>query len=301
MHFRFLNLVCKTFKFYLDHSRPNLWYIQYARHTHDDNSLRPRAYYIPIIIASIKEKPLQLKTWPALFQYFQRFVLGNIDDNFHHKTLNYHEETGKFWLNPSLNIGDLNDLFRDDNHYKPNHASLLLLLEQLHNCEDLEEYNLDDYYPRYGIRMSSEWYWEVWKNYWEVNLVREYMRKPYVVAVRAWQAHGDPQLSGANIAPDVAIWWLWRDQEVVKTRVVGYHQGRAWVFDLINSELFTNFEPSEEVVGFGAFVEGEISYQRYWGSSYSGPGKGVVPESTFREYLPDPETIAQITPVEFWI
>jgi hypothetical protein len=101
-----------------------------------------------------------------------------------------------------------------------------------------------------------------------------------------------------------------------KTHVAGYHQGKAWVFDLNTSELFTNFEPSEEFVGFGAFVEGETSYQRYWVSSYSGPGKGVLPESRFRDDesisrdddsitskddLPDPETIARITAVEFWI
>jgi hypothetical protein len=129
-------------------------------------------------------------------------------------------------------------------------------------------------------------------------LVRQsyrFQQQPHILGVREWKAHYDPQLSGKNIAPDVVVWWVWRDISFQKTHVAGYHQRRAWVFDLNTSELFTNFGPSEEFVGFGPFVEGGTSYQRYWVSSYSGPGKGVMPETTFRGDSPDPE----ITAVEF--
>jgi hypothetical protein len=109
--FRTLYSTCKTFNHCLEHSRPKL-YLGGYRDLIRNREPTPRYFYVPPFRPATaereKEYPRSITTsWPKVFQRFQCFHVNNVHHNFHHQTTKYYEQLGKFWLNPSLKIGDL--------------------------------------------------------------------------------------------------------------------------------------------------------------------------------------------------
>ena len=309
--FRTLYSVCKTFNYCLQHSRPKLRFGNYRQLVRNTERV-PRYFYVPpfeSVTAEEEEKYPRsvISSWPKVFQRFQCFHVNNVYHNFRHQTNKYYEQLGKFWLNPSLGFGDLCDLFRCKNGCGVNRATLLLLLEQLYIQQwDKNLWNRpadgDWVVERHFNGMLHAFWWEGLDNADdpEIKNVRGNYGNPSVVAVRGWKARHDPQLSGANIAPEVTVWWVWRERNYQKTWVAGYHEGKAWVFDLMISYLFTNFQPSEKIAGCGDWGKGDTSYQRYWQCMYSGPGKGVVPNRNVTVYKGlGPDALTRVTMVDF--
>jgi len=311
--FRTLYSTCKTFNHCLEHSRPKL-YLGGYRDLIRNREPTPRYFYVPPFRPATaereKEYPRSITTsWPKVFQRFQCFHVNNVHHNFHHQTTKYYEQLGKFWLNPSLKIGDLHDLFRCKNGCRVNRATLLLLLEQLYVRQwDVELWNQPaegEWRIKFAFnRRQYECWWEGLENADdpEIKNVRGSMYgDPEVRAVREWKARYDHQFSGANIAPDVKVWWVWRETQFLKTWVAGYHEGKAWVFDLMISYLFTNFEPLEKIAGCGDWEKGHTSYQKHWQCVYSGPGKGVLPNDSDVTVFKGPGTdaLTRVTTVDF--
>ena len=309
--YRSLYSVCKTFNYCLEHCRPRLR-LALCRESLYHPQDKPRYFYVPdffeVSPESEQEHPRTvLNSWPKVFQQYQCFVVNNVYHNFQHETRNYHEQVGKFWLNPSLRFEDLNDLFRCKNGHGVNRASLLVLLEKL--CT--KALNKESWtHPVKGCwkiehsfnRFQHDFWWEGLENAKdpEIKNICGSFGNPGVVMVREWKARYDPQLSGANLAPEVKHWWVWRETNYQKTWIAGYYEGRAWVFDLMISFLFTNFKPSEKIAGFGDWVEGSTSYQRFWQSMYAGPGKGVLPDYPVRVYAGlGPDGPTRVTTVDF--
>ena len=314
-HFRTLYSTCKTFNHCLENSRPKLHLGGY-RDLIRNREPPPRYFYVPPFRAataeSEKESPRSITTsWPKVFLRFQCFHVNNVYHNFQHKTTKYYKQLGKFWLNPSLKIADLNDLFRCKNGCGVNRATLLLLLEHLHVRQLDEDLWNQPVEGNWQVelafnRRQYEFWWEGLENADdpEIKNVRGSMYgDPQVVAVREWKARYDHQFSGANIAPEVKVWWVWRETKYkhYKTWVAGYHEGKAWVFDLMISYLFTNFEPSEKIAGCGDWEKGQASYQKYWQCEYSGPGKGVLPNHGHLKLYKGlgPDALTRVTTVDF--
>jgi hypothetical protein len=316
--FRTLYSTCKTFNHCLEHSRAQIHLGGYRgnRDRIRTKEPPPRYFYVPPFSAataeSEKEYPRSItNSWPKVFQRFQCFHVNNVYHNFHHQTTKYYEQLGKFWLNPSLEIGDLNDLFRCKNICGVNRATLLLLLEQLHVRQwdvDLRNQPAEGKWRvewAFNSRQHEFW-WEGLENADDPEITNVRGRSfgdPEVRAVREWKATYDHQFSGAKIAPEVKVWWVWRETKYLKTWVAGYHEGKAWVFDLMLSYLFTNFEPSEKIAACGDWKKGDTSYQKHWHCEYSGPGKGVLPNH--RDHVLTvykglgPDALTRVTTVDF--
>src|SRR5271170_3141342 len=218
--FRTLYSICKTFNYCLEHSRPKLRLGNY-RLLVRNRERAPRYFYVPAFVEVAPEEEAQyprsiIASWPKVFQRFQCFHVNNVYHNFHHQPIKFYEQLGKFWLNPSLKFGDLWDLFRCKNGCGVNRATLLLLLEQLYvqqRDKDLWDQPAKSDWAVEGHFNRSSFWWEGLENADdpEVKSVRGTYGNPNVVAVREWKARHDPQLSGTTLAPEVKVWWVWRE------------------------------------------------------------------------------------------
>jgi hypothetical protein len=183
------------------------------------------------------------------------------------------KRVGKFWLNPKVEIRDLEKVLLSGSNVQT--ATLLILLHDtikrtpiplennlrlrletwLLRCGIPDHPIFDDSNVRYCLRTE-----------WNGSLPLAEM----VCSVSEWAMKDDPQLSSHVIAPEVEDWWLWhRSMNCYERWIIsGYNsKGKAWViwryWDTL--KVYLNFEPREPVCGIENFDSREGGYlEEYW-------------------------------------
>ena len=279
--YRALLLTCKYFKAYFDRPSPRIA----MRHTavsllpnpsdfdDFDEFLVPQMWLVQAdnsLIAFNKRTrntPVSLlrvwQQWVDIFQVYQKVSARSARPNFRKDCF---DVLGKFWLNPKLRLRDLERLCG-----RKTAPQLLLLLGpalQRRACP------LHEFVPH--PHKSWDWKPEFWVeetnsslNYHVgdvLNIIKTYwstLNCQYVYSVRDWR-HPSHGWSGSAIAPEVSEWWIWWgiwNEELV----TGYHQEKAWVFEVVRGVLWTNFEPGSAI---GWDLVTEPIFQKCWVSQW---------------------------------
>lgn len=127
--FRSLHFVCKTFNICLNNSRPQVMVDYSLLETDDALFFVPEAVDIP---KNSEEEWEKSKPWRNHFLSCQTLMVQDAHERFGHL---HHAMLGKFWLNPELELDDLDDIYSSSSDQTV--AGLLLVIGPLlQRCVD---------------------------------------------------------------------------------------------------------------------------------------------------------------------
>jgi len=277
--YRSLLLTCKHFRSYLYNASPR-YAMSYTINLEpsDDEYHVPRIWQVASNTPNCPNAPnFRIATsYTEIFQVYQKLSIRYADMNFWQTPI-LDDKQGKYWLNALIEMVDLAHIFTFD---APGStvAGLLLLLGPILLLHKARTPTHLKHWVR-SIKVD-EWISEAKKDLRYIFGEVVHVMKPrwdelcrYSCSVKDWSAPHDSGLTSGVVAPEVLEWWVWRgcsEGSDCDGFVSGYIGDKAWVFQMNEARLYTNFEPVERVGEF-EFVEMAFRYRWFWVSRWPRP------------------------------
>jgi len=268
-----LFLVCKTLNECLNRARPNIgvrYTLPNLLHLFKQMYFDYNNVYVPVGFCEGADNPTCPPTWrPRTWkELFQRHQASRFRDASRDPAVTYYglPNVGKYWFNPYLEMRDfecLGRVFGDSSLIylilPPTFERAACPLQGFADAELFQQY----------VRTMKKDIFEF--SVGESSMVGHSFREStYGFSVTEWKLGGRYGVTQASIAPEVTTWWIFGYQ-IIAPCIVGYHEGKSWVFETFAGHLYTNFKP-DPIAGFGMSIEGHTRqlYQRHWVSMWSG-------------------------------
>ena len=272
-----LSRVCKTFKIYLDRAHPNIG-LRYNRledlpylNWRDGNLYVPFGFCKRDDDLPVTWRP---RTWGEIFQRYQLWFLHRAIEGARDEFPSFAKlarvQVGQLWFNPCLKLSDFVDL---GNIFGDSSFIYLILGPTLHRvARPLQEFDAAESFQEFLTTMLKD---DLDFAVDEIDRVSHSFRQyHYGFSVKKWRLGGRFDLTQDSIAPEVSEWWIF-GYRIIPPLLVGYHEGKSYVFETFAGHLYTNFDPSK-ISGFGEARENLNGlHNRYWVSMWPVPRRST--------------------------